>query len=208
MWVHVNGGESAFAGLWDWIAQGGDIIYDLVEWFKNLGSRLKEFGTSVADSFVEAFNQLRDAAVAIFMQVGEFIKGMFDGIVNFIKQKIASLISAIPDFLMPESLKSWADDVKAAVSGAAVEVSQNLPQLAEVSQGLQTQLAPAYANAGAAVARPGAVAGQVDNSSRSVNVQSSVTINAPNSDPQGIAGAWEGAWQRTTAETVNTGINQ
>jgi hypothetical protein len=204
MWVHVNGGESAFAGLWDWIAQGGDIIYDLVEWFKNLGSALAALGASIADNFIEAFNLLRDSAVAIFTQVGEFIKGMFDGIVNFIKQKIAGLISAIPDFLMPESLKSWADDVKAAVSGAAIEVSQNLPQLAEVSQGLQTQLAPAYANAAAAGTGP---AGTMDNSVHTdVDQQNNITIHTTNSDPAAIGTAVGDAVQRANAQTFDSGV--
>ncbi len=178
--------KEAFVVLWNFVAgildlMAGDID-GAVEHFKGA------FKTGI-EAVKRIFGDLRDAAVAIFAPVGEFIKGVFDGIVNAIRQKIAGLIDMIPDFLKPESLKSWADDINGAVSNAVSAISPS-------------------ADLAAAMLSPGAAAGSVDNSRRT-EVDSTVNnyIYPMNSDPAAIGAAAGDAVRNTMAHTFNSGVN-
>lgn len=191
-------------------------------------------GPKILAALTSVFQTLHEVVTGIFTSIGDFFIGIFDSILGTITGAIKSIVSKVPDFLLPEGLKKWAQDVDTVSREAAktkAEPAENgqQPDGGGVLAGIEDAMISAgesikafgsglLASAGGGFGgifggdasqcmSPALAAGPVDNSVETTVNVGGVVVNAQSNDPAGIARETGNELRRMTA-TGNKGVRQ
>ncbi len=229
--TYIRGGESAFEGLWSQFGSGEEIaraLGEAWEWLKSVGQALFDgllsAGTAFISNFSGAIDGLKgmvqgtinfikaafsgnweDAGKAVrqvFKNAINYIYGIFNGIIQTIRQAIAKLLAMIP---------SW-DSIKQGAT-SALEGVKDFARGFWNGGGPDSTPAPgALPPTNAEATRAAVPASATTNNTRNVNtdIQNNVTVNVPpGSDANAIAGAVGNQMQQSSGQlalTADSGV--
>ena len=77
--THLNGGESALQGLWEALGSGGDVIYDVVQWFSNFDKNVVGFFQNIGRYWGDLISDFVGGSETV-AQALAIIAGIFDGL--------------------------------------------------------------------------------------------------------------------------------
>lgn len=143
LYTWINGGEAVFGKFYQSVADTFGAIWEFIKdfWdgFTDVPAASFEWLFEKIDEIKEAFSQLRKYLNEVWNNLGDGIKAAFQGIVEWIKQKIAALV----DFL-PDKAKEWLGLDNFTVNAEKTAENGNYISPWDVAAKGQTMLA--YAN--------------------------------------------------------------
>lgn len=179
---------------WDEIKEAGAKAWDFIkEKWDQAKELFDSIGQDIVAAFTEAFELVYDVVMSIFADIGEFFTDIFNSIMGTVVGAVKGIISKIPDFLLPDSLLEWANNVDETVKQTAANM-QNIT-----------------AGDGAITAAdgisPALAAGPVDNSTKTT-MNGGIQVYSQATDANGIAKDIGGAVERRMTATGNKGVRQ
>lgn len=142
LYTWINGGEAVFGKFYQFVADTFGTIWEFIKDFRDGFTDVPaafEWLFEKIDEIKEAFSQLREYLNEVWNNLGDGIKAAFQGIVEWIKQKIAALV----DFL-PDKAKEWLGLDNFTVNAEKTAENGNYISPWDVAAKGQTMLA--YAN--------------------------------------------------------------
>lgn len=101
-----------FEDLWNWVSGGESVLGDLLGDFDTFYQSVMDYIYGIRDAFVAAFQTVKDFVSSVIDGVKSGIASVVRGILGM----ITKIVSNIPSFLLPDGLADWIASIDAELS--------------------------------------------------------------------------------------------
>lgn len=215
LWVHINGGETALANLWNTLGLGKGSIDQLKKDFVNTWRDIKAAATAFFDYFPHASENLKQIMLGLAeLFVGIFtlnpdellmgLKDIFEGLGLFIIEVFVGVWNAVSDLALA-AFTTISDFIRQKISDAVA----SLPLIGNAGSEAATAFSGGRFPVPNLAARDAVPTGGAISSSQSVdqstvnNVNATVTVNTSASTMSGLGGDLGRSLNNTLTGTGN-----